>query len=112
VHLVGEGYCSPEDIDRVLTDGLALRWAFIGPFQVAHLNSTAGVQGYYSGLSQAISRVQNSLRTDYPPRQEVVDQIHADLAAKVPVPAIPDRQKWRDRKILALRRHLASDQAG
>jgi len=112
VHLVGEGYCSPEDIDRVLTDGLALRWAFIGPFQVAHLNSTAGVQGYYSGLSQAISRVQNSLQTDYPPRQEVVDTIHGELAAKVPVSSIPERQKWRDRKIQALRRHLTNDQAG
>ncbi len=112
MHLVGEGYCSPEDIDRVLTDGLALRWAFIGPFQVAHLNSTAGVQGYYSGLSQAISRVQSSLQTDYPPRQDVVDRIHAGLAETIPVPAIPDRQKWRDRRIQALRRHLAGEKTG
>lgn len=112
MHLVGEGYCSPEDIDRVLTDGLALRWAFIGPFQVAHLNSTDGVRGYYSGLSQAISRVQGSLKTDYPPSQDVVDRIHAGLAEKVPTPSIPDRQKWRDRKIQALRKHLAADDAG
>ncbi|MET0749017.1 MAG: 3-hydroxyacyl-CoA dehydrogenase NAD-binding domain-containing protein, partial [Rhizobium sp.] len=30
MHLVGEGYCSAADIDRVVTDGLALRWATIG----------------------------------------------------------------------------------
>ena len=107
MHLVGEGYCSPEDIDRVLTDGLALRWAFIGPFEVGHLNSTAGLEGYFSGLQQAISRVQNSLRADYSPGPDLVAQAHAAMAARTPVSAIPARQTWRDRRIKALRAHLA-----
>jgi 3-hydroxyacyl-CoA dehydrogenase len=107
LHLVGEGVCSPEDIDRVLTQGLALRWAFIGPFEVAHLNATQGVEGYYDVLREAVSRVQGSLRTDYPPDARTVKLIHEAMSRRTPVETIPDRQAWRDRRLMALRRHLA-----
>lgn len=107
MHLVGEGYCSPEDIDRVLTDGLARRWAFIGPFAVAHLNATQGIEGYFDVLRDAISRVQNSLRTNYPPTEAVVDAAHAAMAKAVPVDAIADHQQWRDRALLQVDRFLA-----
>ncbi len=91
----------------MLTKGLALRWAFIGPFEVGHLNATAGIEGYFDVLRQAIARVQGSLRTDYPPDDRTVALIHQALAERVPVDTIPVRQGWRDRRLMALRRHLA-----
>jgi 3-hydroxyacyl-CoA dehydrogenase len=112
LHLVGEGLCSPEDVDRVLTRGLALRWAFIGPFEVAHLNATRGVEGYFDVLREAIGRVQGSLRTDYPPDARTVALAHDALASRVPVETIPDRQAWRDRRLMALRKHLDSADPG
>jgi ketoreductase RED1 len=39
LHLHREGVASAADIDRVVTDGLALRWAFLGPFAVEHTNA-------------------------------------------------------------------------
>src|SRR5206468_3491684 len=107
LHLVGEGYCSPEDIDRVLTQGLALRWAFIGPFEVGHLNSTGGLAGYFTGLAEAMGRVRESLRADYEASPALVARLHADMAARVAVASIPARQAWRDKRILRLRTHLA-----
>ncbi|WP_416906847.1 MAG: 3-hydroxyacyl-CoA dehydrogenase [Polymorphobacter sp.] len=103
LHLVGEGLCSPADIDRVMTDGLARRWSFIGPFMVAHLNASAGVRGYYAGLAEAIGRVQASLRTDYPPSPALVDRLAEALEAQVPVDEIAARQAWRDKMLLARR---------
>jgi L-gulonate 3-dehydrogenase len=111
LHLVGEGYCTAEEIDRVLTQGLALRWAFAGPFEVGHLNASAGLAGYFSGLSEAMSRVQSSLRTDYRPTPELVAKLHAELAARHPVETLPNRQAWRDRRIMGLRRHLEDAEA-
>jgi len=102
LHLVGEGLCSPADIDRVMTDGLARRWAFIGPFMVAHLNASAGVRGYYDGLAEAISRVQSTLKTDYPPTPDVVDRLAAALEAQVAVSGIGDAQAARDRQLLSI----------
>lgn len=107
LHLVGEGYCSVEDIDKVITAGLARRWAFIGPFEVGHLNATQGLRGYFDVLREAIARVQSSLRTDYPPDDRTVALAHDAMASRVPVETIPDRQAWRDRRLMALRKHLA-----
>jgi 3-hydroxyacyl-CoA dehydrogenase len=108
LHLVGEGVCSPEDIDSVLTNGLALRWAFIGPFEVGHLNATQGLNGYFTVLKDAIARVQRDLRTDYPPDERTVALAHNALARRIPVDAIPDRQAWRDRRLMSLRQYLAA----
>ena len=33
------GLLSAEDIDKVCTDGLGLRYAFIGPLETMHLNA-------------------------------------------------------------------------
>ena len=37
--LVDAGICSPKDLDIVLTAGLGMRYAVIGPMETSHLNS-------------------------------------------------------------------------
>ena len=104
MHLVGEGYCSAEDIDAVLTDGLALRWASAGPFEVAHLNAVNGLQGFVDRLGPMMKRMGELARTDYDWTPAQVADLHSAMAKRVPVDSIPDRQAWRDRRILATRR--------
>jgi L-gulonate 3-dehydrogenase len=104
LHLVGEGYCSPEDIDAVLTDGLALRWASIGPFEVAHLNAPDGLQGFVDRLGPMMKRLGQLARTDYDWTPTQVERTHAALTSRIPIDDIANRQSWRDRRILALRR--------
>jgi 3-hydroxyacyl-CoA dehydrogenase len=103
LHLVGEGYCTPEDIDAVLTDGLALRWASIGPFEVAHLNAPDGLQGFVDRLGPMMRQLGSAARTDYDWTAEQIAQAHSELSQRVPIGTIADRQAWRDRQILALR---------
>ena len=31
--------CSPEDVDTAVSQGLGLRYSFMGPFEVMHLNA-------------------------------------------------------------------------
>lgn len=38
-----DGVCSPEDVDICLTQGLAMRWSLIGPFETIHLNAPKGI---------------------------------------------------------------------
>jgi 3-hydroxyacyl-CoA dehydrogenase len=102
LHLVGEGYCSAEDIDRVVTDGLALRWAFIGPFTVAHLNASDGLAGFVDRLGPMMRRMGADARTDYDWTTQQIAEIHAGLAARIPIPEIASSQQERDRRILAL----------
>ncbi len=102
--LVGEGYRSAEDIDAVLTEGLALRWASIGPFEVAHLNAPDGVQGFVDRLGPMMKRLGADARTDYDWTEEQIAAIHATMVKRVPLEKIGERKAWRDRRILALRR--------
>lgn len=60
MHLVGEGYCTAADIDQVMTDGLALRWASIGPFETAHLNASKGFQGFIDQLGPMMKNMGRS----------------------------------------------------
>jgi hypothetical protein len=39
LHLLREGVASVADLDRAVTSGLALRWAFLGPFAVEETNA-------------------------------------------------------------------------
>jgi 3-hydroxyacyl-CoA dehydrogenase len=104
MHLVGEGYCSVEDIDTVMTQGLALRWASIGPFEVAHLNAPDGFMGFVNRLGAMMRRLGANARTDYDWSPELTERIHAELAERVPIEQIPDRQAWRNERIIALRK--------
>jgi len=42
--LVKEDYCSVDDLDKTLKDGLGLRWSFMGPFETIDLNAPGGVR--------------------------------------------------------------------
>ncbi len=51
LHLVRESICSVEAVEKALTDGLGLRWAFTGPYGVEELNSAnlgVGLRKYKS----------------------------------------------------------------
>jgi L-gulonate 3-dehydrogenase len=102
LHLVGEGYCSAQDIDRVITDGLALRWAFFGPFTVAHLNAPDGLKGFVERLGPMMRRMGADARTDYDWTDDQIAATHEELTTRIPISDISDRQRQRDRRILAL----------
>ena len=104
MHLVAEGYCSVEDIETVVTRGLALRWASIGPFEVAHLNSTQGFQGFVDQLGPMMKHIGRTARTDYDWGQPLAERIHAELIKTTPVDRIPERQAWRNEMILTTRK--------
>lgn len=107
MHLVGEGYCSAADVDRVITEGLALRWAFIGPFEVAHLNSTDGFKGFVDQLGPMMRHMGTSAKTDYQWPDSLAANIHEQLCASTPVLQISERQQWRNTQILETRKMQA-----
>jgi len=37
-HLVNDGVLNVKDVDTVMSEGLGMRYAFLGPLETAHLN--------------------------------------------------------------------------
>ncbi|AHC51838.1 3-hydroxyacyl-CoA dehydrogenase [Sulfolobus acidocaldarius SUSAZ] len=47
VHLIDEGVATVEDIDKVVTAAIGLRWVFMGPFLTYHLGGGEGGLEYF-----------------------------------------------------------------
>ena len=105
MRLVADEVISPEDLDRTVRDGLGLRWSFMGPFATIELNAPGGVADYCARYSGFYRR----LAAD-PPAPGVWEGESAQrVVAALGRPAAPDERErlmqWRDRRLLALRRH-------
>ncbi|WP_226576308.1 3-hydroxyacyl-CoA dehydrogenase [Acuticoccus sediminis] len=112
--LVAEGYAGPEDIDRGIADGLALRWSFIGPFETIDLNAPGGVADYVARYNDLYAGIfaQSQTRADW--TGAVLDTVTAQRRTVTPQDGLAERQIWRDRRLMALRAHkkLADDTFG
>jgi L-gulonate 3-dehydrogenase len=104
LRLVGEGYVSPQDLDKTVQDGLGLRWSFIGPFATIELNAPGGVADYcarYGAIYRAVAAD--------PPAPDVWDAANVERVAAQLDTLTPERRdarmRWRDARLLALRRH-------
>jgi L-gulonate 3-dehydrogenase len=103
--LVESGHASAEDVDIGIREGLAARWAFMGPFETIDLNAPKGVRDYverFNGMFQNMYDQMN-YRADW--SGAVLDKIEADRREKLPADKLEERQKWRDRRLMALAAH-------
>uniref|UniRef100_A0A3Q4BV51 Uncharacterized protein n=1 Tax=Mola mola TaxID=94237 RepID=A0A3Q4BV51_MOLML len=60
--LVQDGIISVKDIDLVMSEGLGMRYAFIGPMETIHLNAPEGLEDYMKRYGEGIRRILNSFR--------------------------------------------------
>jgi L-gulonate 3-dehydrogenase len=103
--LVADGVASAEDIDVGLREGLALRWSFMGPFETIDLNAPGGVRDYverYQGIYQNLfSQMQRRIDWAGP----ALTEIEGERRRRVPLDQLAERQRWRDRRLMALVAH-------
>lgn len=103
--LVGSGIVSAADLDKAISDGLGLRWSFMGPMKTIHLNAPEGVEDYverYGGMYQGFD-----LHADTDNSWHCVtrETLAAELEAAIPIGDIPEAQANRDKKLMALIKH-------
>ncbi len=105
--LVAAGVVSPEDCDATIKHGLGLRWAFMGPFETIDLNAPGGVADYcarYGGLFNTVQAEQTPI--DISP--ELAVDVDAAMREILPLDDQTARQEWRDRRLMALLAHKAT----
>jgi L-gulonate 3-dehydrogenase len=116
LYLVGNGYCSAQDLDRAMTNGLALRWAFIGPFMTGHLNASGGYRDYMrdDGYGGTYRRMIADLANDHEWDYSLPVAVSEEMEEMVPTSEVAKGQRWRDRRLMALLKHKrdAEDYSG
>jgi 3-hydroxyacyl-CoA dehydrogenase len=93
-----------EDLDKVMKDGLGMRWSFMGPFETIDLNAPDGVVDYakrYGPTYREVSRGQLPNDWDHALLERIEEERRASLSAD----RIGERSRWRDNRLMALVRH-------
>ncbi|MCD0503455.1 3-hydroxyacyl-CoA dehydrogenase [Bordetella petrii] len=103
--LVADGYAGVEDVDIGIREGLALRWSFMGPFETIDLNAPGGVRDYADRYEAMYAGLFEQMQRRVPWGGATMDRVEAERRALLPAEALPDRQLWRDRKLMALAAH-------
>ncbi len=104
--LVGEGVCSPQDLDRTLADGLGRRWSFIGPFATIELNAPGGLPDYCERYTGFYRQLQTAPAPATVWDRENWSKIVAAWGQKPAADRIAERTRWRDRRLAALAAHF------
>jgi 3-hydroxyacyl-CoA dehydrogenase len=103
--LVGEGYVSPQDLDKTVKDGLGLRWSFMGPFATIELNAPGGIADYCARYTGFYKRLQAQ-----PAGVEVfedanVARILLEWGESKSPQQLTELTRWRDQRLAALAAH-------
>jgi carnitine 3-dehydrogenase len=102
VHMVQSGIATVEDIDRAMTHGPGLRWAFLGPNMVYHLG---GGEGGYSQYLEHLGPSQEArwqdlgtANLDEATKAILLAQFEKSFSGE----AISDLRKYRDSALIGL----------
>lgn len=103
--LVAMGVASPADVDKAMSEGISQRWSFIGPFEVGDLNAPGGFRDYAERYEHVQRMLAQTQRDFIPFAGPLLDHIVAERRKLLPQDQLPERAKWRDRRLMALAAH-------
>jgi L-gulonate 3-dehydrogenase len=101
---LNSGIISPGDIDKIISQGFGLRWAFLGPFEGVDLNAAGGIREYlerFGFIFDDMAR-QNGLEGSVV-TPEAIAMLEKYARDQLPLEALRERTAWRDRAIASLR---------
>ncbi|PLY56807.1 3-hydroxyacyl-CoA dehydrogenase [Herbaspirillum sp. BH-1] len=104
LNLYENGYATAADLDKVLKDGLGLRWSFMGPFETIDLNAPEGVLDYarrYGHTYRDVAKTQAPNEWN----SETLERIEAERRGDLPADQLGERARWRDNRLMGLMAH-------
>lgn len=104
------GYASAEDIDKTVSEGLGLRWSFMGPFETIDLNAPGGVADYAERLGPLYHTIQKSRTDPQPWAEALIGKVNEERRGALELAGLVDPRNWRDRRLMALTAHKAGQE--
>jgi L-gulonate 3-dehydrogenase len=109
--LAGEGYCSAEDLDKTIRDGLGHRWSFMGPFETIELNAPGGIADYCERYTGFYKRLQAEPATPAVYAKRNTDRVASDWGEGLTSERHASKTRWRDDRLAALVAHKRGQKA-
>lgn len=95
-HLVENDILTAQDVDTVMTEGLGLRYAFLGPLETAHLNAD-GIKDYMQRFGEEIWKVSETYEPT--PRMKdgaTLEKLNKQCEEMVPKEKLAERRAKRN----------------
>jgi 3-hydroxyacyl-CoA dehydrogenase len=105
--LFDEGVASAADIDLTVSQGLGLRWSFMGPFETIDLNAPRGIADYARRLGPLYHSIAESRREPAPWSADLIARLGAERRQALAEDRLAERMDWRDRQLMVFARHRA-----
>ena len=83
--LVRDGVVSVDDLDKIMRDGLGMRYAFIGPFETSDLNVRGGIPAHAARMAAAYERMGAERGQRDPWTPELVAKVAGQRRANLPL---------------------------
>ena len=103
--LVGEGYCTAEDLDKTIAHGLGLRWSFMGPFETIEMNAPGGIPDYCARFSKTMAGLASRPYSGDQFEPDNVARVMASWGRTPTADAVAQKSRWRDDRLAALVAH-------
>jgi L-gulonate 3-dehydrogenase len=100
--LVEDGICSAGDVDAAMSEGLGLRWFFMGPFETIDLNAQGGIVDYCRKLGPMYYELAKEQADPRPWSDALVASIEKQRREKTSAGSLDARKTWRDRCLARL----------
>ncbi|XP_076663455.1 beta Hydroxy acid dehydrogenase 1 [Andrena cerasifolii] len=99
--LVADGVLSAKDVDAVMSEGLGMRYAFLGAFEAAHLNAE-GMKKYCETYKNSMYNVSMTFGPVPKFEGEVAEKVSNELNEMCPLDKLQERRAWRDEALTKL----------
>ena len=103
--LYEDGIASLADIDLTVSEGLGLRWSFMGPFETIDLNAPGGIGDYARRLGPLSAGIAASRKEFQPWQEPLIGQVESELHDSHSLAEIAQRTALRDQRLMALMKH-------
>lgn len=102
--LVRDGVVSATDLDRVVRDGVGRRWAVLGPFATAELNTRGGIEAHAERLGPAYARMGAERGQHDPWTPDLVRRVAEEIHQELPPARWAQSVLRRDERLMVLER--------
>ncbi|XP_043471253.1 lambda-crystallin homolog [Leptopilina heterotoma] len=99
--LVADGILDVKDVDTVMSEGLGMRYAFLGALETAHLNAE-GMKKYCESYANSIYNVSKNFGPVPKFEGEMAKKISEQLNVICPLDKLQERRTWRDTALTKL----------
>lgn len=104
--LIDGDVISPIDADKLISHGLGLRWALLGPLAGVDLNAPGGIRDYLTRYGFIFNDLARERGGKPIATAALAQQLGDAMREQTPLEALGDKAKWRDAALSSLRHHL------